>query len=609
MNKTILILGLLTLIISLTILTIGCGSSDNAKNNSENKTDNNENSSSNDANEVDNNKEQNNTDNDSENNTTNNVANAVDNIPVNIIDNDSLNNDDNIVENSNENNSTNNSLNIDENSLAQGVLANIFVSDPITNNNETEEATLFDLTDVNEGKLIGKFVHAKNCLNEPGGESMMGFAELCIEKSVAAQENGSYLHIEPPSSFTDPDDLFAEVMMYFHVDKIHDFFKDNFGLTRLDQPISATVNFQVFARDSWMAFDNAMFLPSEMASSMFGMERESDSIIFGQGSSIDFSYDSSVIYHEYTHAVISEDRLYGYRPDEWGMDVTPMSLSEGMADYFAATLSGDPVIGNYALKMIAPGMGYDRILSEDRSLPNDWFAESHAGGRVWSSALWAIRTKVGQDVSDDIIFDALLNMELTTGLKQAVEIVLQSAKDIGGDEVEADFKAIFEEKGMIEAIRIKPLDKEVFGSQVIPLVLNGNQVTGYNGFPGNITPALVQYSFEVPEDAKAIDIKWSAQSMGFMGGGGSQAQLKLGVNVNEPVKYEYDSSGNATINAVYVSNQSQSGIMLGGDCFETGTYYLHVLVPPGGQFQLSSFSVTVITDDIIAAEANSDWCD
>ena len=103
----------------------------------------------------------------------------------------------------------------------------------------------------------------------------------------------------------------------------------------------ATVNYRAFSTGY---FDNAYYSPPANSS-------EQGQIIFGQGEATDFTYDTSVTFHEYTHAVI--DGTSGYLntciADQYGSDCTQGGLNEGSADYFSSTLRGDPAIGPYAL--------------------------------------------------------------------------------------------------------------------------------------------------------------------------------------------------------------------------------------------------------------------
>ncbi len=84
------------------------------------------------------------------------------------------------------------------------------------------------------GKLTGTFAEVWNCLKEPGGDqqtipyggSYYDVAMCHYVQTVTPGEDGSYLHILPTASPRDPNDSFAEVMTYYSMNRVHDFFQD-----------------------------------------------------------------------------------------------------------------------------------------------------------------------------------------------------------------------------------------------------------------------------------------------------------------------------------------------------------------------------------------------
>ena len=246
--------------------------------------------------------------------------------------------------------------------------ARVYLNDPVTDDGQTSEVILPKTTN-DDGRLTSEWVQVVNCLNEEGGltanPDLGGFTiqvSLCHEKQVVRPDaDGNYLSIVPPQDDTDPNDSFAELMMYYHVNRAHDYFKEAFGFSALDFPLPALVNVQFRTDpvipflnpgpDGWIPFANAAFFPKESwqaFAAQFGLPpRDQDSIIFFQGEQ-DFAYDSRVIYHEYTHAVVGTSRLQApIVSDEYGLDNSPRSMNEGLADFFAASLADDPVIGKY----------------------------------------------------------------------------------------------------------------------------------------------------------------------------------------------------------------------------------------------------------------------
>ena len=173
-------------------------------------------------------------------------------------------------------------------------LGRVYLNDPATDNGALSEVTLHSSTDP-MGKLTSEWVQVFNCLNEDGGVVAMpdvgGFnitIALCNEKqTVTPDPDGHYLSIEPPQTDSDPNDQFAELMMYHHVNLAHDYFKETHGFADLDYPLPALVNVQVkvdpplpflnAGPDGWIGLSNAAFFPKEawrQFAAQFGLPRE-----------------------------------------------------------------------------------------------------------------------------------------------------------------------------------------------------------------------------------------------------------------------------------------------------------------------------------------------
>ena len=139
----------------------------------------------------------------------------------------------------------------DEPVVNDGPKARVYLNDPVTDDGETSEVVLPKPTS-EDGRLTSEWVQVVNCLNEEGGltanPDLGGFTiqvSLCHEKQVVRPDaDGNYLSIAPPQDDTDPNDSFAELMMYYHVNRAHDYFKEAFGFSALDFPLPALVNVQ-----------------------------------------------------------------------------------------------------------------------------------------------------------------------------------------------------------------------------------------------------------------------------------------------------------------------------------------------------------------------------
>jgi hypothetical protein len=105
----------------------------------------------------------------------------------------------------------------------------------------------------------------------------------------------------------------------------------------------------------------------------------------------DFTRDSDVIYHEFTHGIL-----------DWnGIDIAlaqpnsyQRAISEADADYHAANFTGDPVIGEV--------VGFTRDLNNVKCYPADvpcdgyGFMEEHCTGEIWSGFLWDLQSAIGK---------------------------------------------------------------------------------------------------------------------------------------------------------------------------------------------------------------------
>jgi hypothetical protein len=489
--------------------------------------------------------------------------------------------------------------------------ANLFPNNPIKDDWQTFTVTLQHI-DNPEGKLSGPYANVFNCLNEDGGWMReydiplfgMVKAQLCnLKKTIEPDEQGSYLGVEVPEDLLDPNDSFAELMMFYHVNFIHDYYKDVQGFDGMDFPLEAYVNLMGYIEmenplpdfpTGWVTFDNAMFMPGEgfveleeMAEEILAeyldieddlaLPFENDAILFMQGESLDFAYDADVIYHEYTHAVVGGDRLFGTAVDEYGTDASPTAINEAYADYFACSVLGDPIESEYALAMLSGDASRD--LSEFKSCPQDYYGEEHIDGRIYSSALWAIREALGKEDADTIIFNALLTFSKLTAFEEAALATIAEAAlmDPPQDKV---VEELFAERGLLGCNhRVREYEDKDAGTY--PHFVPGIYSTGVPGFADG-APSFLQYRFEIGDVAKSIRLEINAEPGGDMSflsmffGGPSSVDLSVAIKRGEePITYHYDPEFSHTIEALIKLEKLEGdtyAAVIEGDCLTAGTY-------------------------------------
>ncbi len=496
--------------------------------------------------------------------------------------------------------------------------ARIFLRDPVSDNEQLTEVTLVPPTTA-DGSLVSASVAVLNCLNEEGGPPMrrygMTVGSLCHEtRIVLPDDDGHYLGTTPPADWSDQGDGFAEVQMYHHVNRIHDYFKDEHGLTDLDYPLEALVNVsfnvQVGPQKGWQGFPNAAFIPKEGFAQLGLPDREHGAIVFGQYGKTDFCYDASVIYHEYTHAMIGTTRLQGSYPDQYGLDNLSGAMNEGFADYFAASMSDLPVIGSYALTFA--GDQALRDLTKPRYCPDDLTTEVHADGKIIGSAMWAIRSALGPGQADAIILRALQSFTQTTNLDQAGKLILAEAES-EGVELAAKIEPILVKHGIIGCVRAKEYkDFNAFTSEdQVPYSVEGQGSLGMK-LPDGV-PGYVQFWVDLPPKTAGIALRWRATTQGGWGGG-APAKLHVAVRRDKPVDFLLFAGGIVEADlkvqpAADPKSSTDQKLTLGGACLPKvgGRVYLMFLNTSDPAVQITHMFVDQLPD--LTKADNVEICD
>ena len=442
--------------------------------------------------------------------------------------------------------------------------ARVYASDPLNDEGRLSEVEL-PMTRFTDGRLTSEAVEVFNCLNEEGGlGGPVDFGGIEIEVYLCREEqvlrpdpDGNYLSVAPPADQTDPNDSFAELMMYHHVNRVAAYYRDRFGLVLYEDPLPALVNVQFTTKpllrlpgaglnpgpDGFIPFDNALFFPKEsweIFAQQFGLPpRDQDLIAFFQGQ-VDFAYDASVIYHEYTHAVIGIERLQGIVLDRYGVDPSPGGMNEGMADYFAATVLDQPEVGRYGIGSVDPRGGRD--LSDASRCGEDTHWEVHEEGRIIGATLWALRERLGAEESDLISYRALESFTTRTTHALAAELFLDEAERLGRRE---EVEALLRELNFIGCPRVKAWrDWDAATSRSrLPAQVSSAQGIGVPGARALGAPAFKQLTIDAA-GAPAVQLRWKvgAGGGGFGGFGGQQSDpqpLNLALRQGERVELRY----------------------------------------------------------------------
>jgi hypothetical protein len=249
---------------------------------------------------------------------------------------------------------------------------------PISGGNHTACATttLVELQRLTSATtLTGPALSARNC---KGGSNPTPGA--CTQTAAV----GGNFDFQPAANATD---AFAEVMVYHHLDK------HNRLLQTLDPVEMAAVpalNAYVNAYDGGAPLDNAFYSPT------VGM-------VFGQGTTKDFSHFAEIAYHEYTHAVIDKIAGWVFAVETPNGDVTdPAALHEGVADALAqghvndaqlaeGIIDGEPYLRTMEHLRVCDGsITAPRVTPEGLKIVTGYFGEVHADGELWGGYFWEL---------------------------------------------------------------------------------------------------------------------------------------------------------------------------------------------------------------------------
>jgi hypothetical protein len=352
-------------------------------------------------------------------------------------------------------------------------------------------------------------------------------------------------------------------MMYHHVNQSHAYFRGEHGFEGLDFPLDAVVNVSFKVQGQWQSFPNAAFIPAESFGAFGLPARDFGAIMFGQGDPVDFSYDASVILHEYSHAMVGTGRLQGAFLDGQGLNNTPGAINEAIADYFAATELDDPLIGPYALESFA------RNLEVKKTCPENLTTEIHADGEIVGAALWSMRAAIGKTFADQAVFQAVQASSVATGFEEFGALVLDAARRLS-PENETVVESILQEHGLLSCERVKTwADTDFVAESGLPLTVEGRQ-SAMGAFTGGV-PAYLQ--LRVPAQSSSfVQLEWE-QSAGGGFFGGAPSPLALAVRRGQAV--EVSAIGAVTADDVverpFATGTTQR-VVLEGACLSTDLY-------------------------------------
>lgn len=123
----------------------------------------------------------------------------------------------------------------------------------------------------------------------------------------------------------------------------------------------------------------------------------------------DSALDGMVVIHEIGHGLTTRvvggsDRVSCLFTLQSG------SLGEGWSDYFAMSFYNDPLVGSYSTGNLQRGIRrhpYDNTPLTFARFGDTNFSSPHPDGEIWAAALWDLRTAIGAEAADALVYEAL----------------------------------------------------------------------------------------------------------------------------------------------------------------------------------------------------------
>lgn len=421
--------------------------------------------------------------------------------------------------------------------------ARVFAENP-SKTPEPIEVELYDIhVDEAGHPLVGTRVQAFNCVDvEPDEVSPWWDENECWPlQTVRSDAQGDYFVPTPDvvrvADNVDPNDPYAELSMYVHAERfleamrakgVEDFRCELSSMLANSRALEPTASFD------WKPLNNAYY------TDQCDPER-GPTMLFGQGSEVDFGYDGDVVYHELGHGMVahlSPAGLGGVRLRADATVIDAPGINEGLADYFSIMLTDDAQLAEYVGRFWSgTGRPYIRDAENSKSCPQDIVGESHNDGEPLTAALWATRKRLserGKIALDAAVLEALMRMEPDADLEQAAALTLETADrqhQLG--ELSADdmvlLRRSFDARGLLECPRVITDPARVRAGRTMFL----RRVTsGIHPFH----PGPMQLRYEVPPDGDDMVVSFTLKPNGSSEPVAAHVLVKRG---DAPIEFEY----------------------------------------------------------------------
>ncbi|HEX8175488.1 MAG TPA: M36 family metallopeptidase [Pyrinomonadaceae bacterium] len=165
----------------------------------------------------------------------------------------------------------------------------------------------------------------------------------------------------------------------------------------------------------------------------------------------DSSVDGDVVFHEYGHGI--SNRLIGNGSTAL-QGTQSGAMGEGWSDYWAITINGDGLVGEYAtgnttagIRRAAYTIPANTIHDSYADVGNQGFAV-HNDGEVWAATLWDLRAQLGAATTDRLVLNGMKFTPTRPSFLNARDGILQADQNLNGGANRCTIWTVFARHGM-----------------------------------------------------------------------------------------------------------------------------------------------------------------
>jgi len=165
----------------------------------------------------------------------------------------------------------------------------------------------------------------------------------------------------------------------------------------------------------------------------------------------DSSMDGDVVFHEYGHGI--SNRLIGNGSTAL-QGTQSGAMGEGWSDYWAITINGDGLVGEYSTNNSTAGIRRAAYTVPANAVHNSYAdvcaggCAVHNDGEVWAATLWDLRATLGAATTDNIVLNGMKFTPIRPSFLNARDGILQADQNLNGGANRCAIWTVFARHGM-----------------------------------------------------------------------------------------------------------------------------------------------------------------